>query len=137
MNQISTRWIPTLMASAVLAALTACGGDSDSPAAIATAAGDSATVPWNAATTLAVTSNDTIANGTASIAVTSTPTHGTAVVSGNSIVYTPAAGYFGADTLQYTLTVGDKTSVADVALSVAAHMTVKGTVRDAAMPGRS
>src|SRR6202012_4931403 len=46
MNQTPTRWIPTLIASAVLAALTACGGDSDTPAAMATASGDTATVPW-------------------------------------------------------------------------------------------
>jgi hypothetical protein len=135
MNQISTRWIPTLIASAVLAALTACGGDSDSPAAVATAASDSATVPWNAETALAVTSNDTIADGTASIAVSTAPAHGTAVVSGNSINYTPAAGYFGNDTLSYTLTVGDRTSTAAVQIAVAAHMTLSGTVRDAAMPG--
>ena len=134
MNKFSTRWILTALGAASLAALTACGG-SDSPDAQATASNDSATVTWNTATTLAVTSNDTVANGTASIAVSSAPTHGTAVVTGNSIVYTPAAGYFGADTLQYTLTVGDKTSIANVQLPVAAHMTISGTVRDAAMPG--
>ena len=135
MKKISTRWIPTAIAAAALAALTACGGSSDAPAAQANAANDSATVPWNTATTLAVTSNDTIANGTASIAVSTAPMHGTAVVTGNGIVYTPTAGYFGADTLQYTLHVGDTSSVADVQLAVAAHMTLSGTVRDAAMPG--
>ncbi len=135
MIQISKRWIPTAIGAAALAALTACGGNSDSPAAQATAVNDSATVPWNTATTLAVTSNDTIENGTASIAVTTAPTHGTAVVSGNSVQYTPTAGYFGADTLGYTLTVGNKTSVANVQIAVAAHMTLTGTVRDAALPG--
>jgi hypothetical protein len=135
MNQISTRWMPTLVASAVLAALTACGGDSDAPAAISTAGADSTTVPWNATTDLAVTSNDTVANGLASIAVSTPPAHGTAVVSGDSIRYTPAAGYFGKDTLSYTLTVGNKTSTADVNIAVAAHITLSGTVRDAAMPG--
>jgi hypothetical protein len=135
MNQISTRWIPTLIASAVLSALTACGGDGDSPAAMASATSDTATVPWNTATTLAVTSNDTIENGSASIAVATAPTHGTATVQGNSIVYTPAAGYFGTDTLGYALTVGDKTSTANVAVTVAAHMTLSGTVHDDAMPG--
>ncbi len=134
MNLISTRWFPTAIAAAALAALTGCGG-SDAPDAQATATDDSATVAWNTATALAVTSNDTVANGTASIAVSAAPAHGTAVVSGGSIVYTPTAGYFGADTLQYTLSVGDKTSVANVQLAVAAHMTISGTVRDAAMPG--
>ena len=135
MNQISTRWIPSAMAAAVLAALSACGGDSDSPAAMATASGDSATVAWNTTTALAVTTNDTIANGAASITVSTPPAHGTAVVSGNSIRYTPATGWFGADTLSYTLTVGDRTSTADVQIAVAAHMTLSGTVRDDAMPG--
>jgi hypothetical protein len=135
MNSISTRCIPTAIAAAVLAALSACGGDSNSPAAQATATSDSASVAWNATTALAVTTNDTIANGTASLAVVSAPTHGTAVVAGNTIQYTPAAGYFGTDALSYALTVGDKTSIADVRIAVAAHMTLAGTVRDAAMPG--
>ena len=135
MQVISTRRSLTVISLAVLAALSACGGDSDSPAYMATAQNDSATVPWNAATTIAVTSNDTIANGTGSIAVTSAPTHGTATVSGGDIVYTPTAGYFGTDTLTYTLTVGDKTSTASVAITVAAHVTLQGTVHDDAMPG--
>ena len=135
MHQISTRWIPTAMAAAVLAALSACGGDSDNPAAMATASADSATVAWNTTTALAVTSNDTIANGSASIAVSAPPAHGTAVVSGNTIRYTPAAGWFGADTLSYTLTVGNQASTADVHIAVAAHLTLSGTVRDDAMPG--
>jgi hypothetical protein len=134
MNLISIRWFPTAVAAAALAALTGCGG-SDAPDAQATATDDSATVTWNTATTLAVTSNDTVANGTASLTVTTAPAHGTATVSGGSIVYTPTAGYFGADSLQYTLNVGDKHAVANVQLAVAAHMTISGTVRDAAMPG--
>ena len=135
MTLTSKRWIPTAIGAAVLATLTACGGSSDSPAAQAVATDDTATVPWNTATALTVTSNDTIANGTASIAVSTAPTHGTAVVSGNSIQYTPTPGYFGADTLTYALTVGNKTSVANVQIAVAAHMTLTGTVRDDAMPG--
>ena len=135
MNQITTRWIPSAMAAAVLAALSACGGDSGSPAAKGTASGDSATVAWNTTTALAVTTNDTIANGTASVTVSTPPAHGTAVVDGNTIRYTPAAGWFGADTLSYALTVGNQTSTADVHITVAAHMTLSGTVRDDAMPG--
>ena len=134
MPLISNRWFPTALAAATLAALAGCGG-SDAPDAQATAQDDSATVAWNTASTLAVTTNDTIANGTASITVTTAPTHGTATVEGGSIVYTPTAGYFGADSLQYTLNVGDKHSSANVQLAVAAHMTISGTVRDAAMPG--
>ena len=135
MTLFSTRWIPTAIAAASLTALTACGGDSDSPAAQSAATNDSVTVPWNTATALAVTTNDTIANGTASITVNAAPAHGTAVVTGTSIQYTPAPGYFGSDTLGYALTVGDKTSTASVQIAVAAHMTLSGTVRDDAMPG--
>ena len=135
MNQISTRWIPSAIAAAVLAALSACGGDSNGPAARSTASADSATVAWNTTTVLAVTTNDTIADGTASLTVSTPPAHGTAVVDGNSIRYTPATGWFGADTLRYALTAGGQTSTADVHITVAAHMTLSGTVRDAAMPG--
>ncbi len=135
MKLISTRWNSTAIAAAVLAALVGCGGSSDVPASKANATNDSATVPWNVATTLAVTTNDAIANGTASITVSTPPAHGTAVVSGNSIVYTPATGFFGTDSLAYTLNVGDKSSSANVDLAVAAHMTLTGTVRDATMPG--
>lgn len=134
MYLIPTRWFPTAVAAAALAALTGCGG-SDAPAPRATASDDSATVAWNTSTTLAVTANDTVANGTASVTVSAAPAHGTAVVSGGSIVYTPTAGYFGTDSLQYTLNVGDSHAVANVQLAVAAHMTISGTVRDAAMPG--
>lgn len=134
MHQIPSRWIPTLLAAATLAALTACGGNS-SPPATAVATADTATVPWNKATTLSVTTNDTIANGTATVAVTTPPANGTTEVTGGSITYTPKPGFFGNDTLSYTLTVGNKTSTADVHIAVAAHMTLSGTVRDAAMPG--
>jgi len=52
------------------------------------------------AVTIPVTGNDT---GTiTSIAITTGPAHGAASVSGTNIDYTPAAGFNGTDTLQYT-----------------------------------
>ncbi|MGN6528512.1 MAG: Ig-like domain-containing protein [Burkholderiaceae bacterium] len=116
------------MSVAVLAMLSACGGSSSSPAPQAQA--DTASVPWNAATALDVTSNDTAASG-AALAVASQPAHGTATVQGGRIVYTPAAGYFGADSFSYVL----GNSSAQVNLAVQATMTIQGTVHDDAMPG--
>ncbi|MES2834634.1 MAG: IPT/TIG domain-containing protein [Pseudomonadota bacterium] len=46
-----------------------------------------------------------------SLAIGTAPAHGTATVSGLSITYTPAAGYFGADSFTYTATNGSGTSV--------------------------
>ncbi|HEX7686927.1 MAG TPA: Ig-like domain-containing protein [Burkholderiaceae bacterium] len=113
---------------AVLAMLSACGGSSSGPSPQATA--DSASVPWNAATALDVTSNDAAASG-AALAVQSQPAHGTASVQGGKIVYTPTAGYFGADSFSYLL----GNSSAQVNVTVLASMTIQGTVHDDAMPG--
>ncbi|MDR6675925.1 putative Ig domain-containing protein [Pseudomonas oryzihabitans] len=56
-----------------------------------------------------------------SVAVASLPTHGTATASGLSIIYTPAAGYAGADSFSYTATNASGTSAAaTVTLSVSA-----------------
>ncbi|QNH19263.1 Calx-beta domain protein [Xanthomonas sp. GW] len=72
------------------------------------------------ALTLAVTGNDTGSIDT--IAVTTAPTHGTAVVTGVQLVYTPAAGYVGADTLSYTATgAGGTSAPATVTLTVNAR----------------
>ncbi len=125
----------SLVSLAVLATLAACGGNSDSPAFMATAQDDAATVTWNKATTLSVTANDTVRNGTASIAIGTAPAHGTATIADGAIVYTPTTGWFGTDSLTYTLTVGDKTSTATVHLTVQAQVTLQGTVHDDAMPG--
>ncbi len=137
MNYNRTRWMMPIASAAVLASLAACGGSGDTPPAeaAASAQNDAAKVSWNTSTALAVTSNDTVQHGTAKVAVTTAPAHGTAVVEGENIRYTPVAGYFGADTLRYLLTVGDKTSEASVQIAVAAHMTLSGTVRDAPLVG--
>lgn len=61
------------------------------------------------AVTINVTGNDT---GTiATIAISTQPQHGTAAISGLSIVYTPGASFTGTDTLQYTATGPGGTSV--------------------------
>ena len=121
--------------SMLAAALTACGGGDDPPAAVALAKDDAVSVDWNTASILAVTGNDTIQNGTATLAIKTAPTHGTATVSGTQISYTPTTGYFGADTLRYSLTVGDRTADAAVQVTVSAVLKLSGTVRDNPLAG--
>ena len=140
-DKMTTRLPPGLRAFVVslfaAAALTACGGGGgvDSPAAVALAVDDAASVDWNRASILSVTNNDTIQNGTATIAIKTAPLNGTATVTGTTISYTPTAGYFGTDTLRYSLTVGDRTVEAGVQMTVSAVLTLSGTVRDNPLPG--
>jgi hypothetical protein len=55
-----------------------------------------------------------------SLAVATTPSHGTASVSGDVVTYIPAAGYFGADSFTYTATgPGGTSAPATVSLTVA------------------
>jgi len=87
------------------------------------------------ALTLAVTGNDTGSIDT--IAVTTTPTHGTAVVNGVQLVYTPAAGYVGADTLSYTATgAGGTSAPATVTITVNARP-VAASATATAVPGEA
>jgi uncharacterized protein YhjY with autotransporter beta-barrel domain len=93
------------------------------PTPTPTAVADTATTNANQAVTIAVTANDT--GPIASIAVTAQPGHGTAVVSGLNVVYTPAANFFGQDTFAYAATGAGGTS---------APATVKVTVAALAVP---
>lgn len=79
----------------------------------------SATVAANSTNNLVTLS---ITGGSAtSVAVASTPSHGTATASGTTIRYTPAAGYSGADSFTYTATNGSGTSTAaTVSITVSA-----------------
>jgi hypothetical protein len=134
MTKKLARGLHAFAVSILATALTACGGD-DPPAAVALASDDVASVDWNTASILAVTGNDTIQNGTASIAIKTAPVHGTATVNGTQISYTPTTGYFGTDTLRYSLTVGDRTVDAAVQLTVSAVLKLTGTVRDNPLAG--
>ena len=139
MISISARWLKAIALGWLVGGLAACGGGDDAPAAeaVAIAQGDSANVKWNSASTLAVTTNDTIGNGSASVSIKTGPLHGTAVIEGLAVRYTPAAGYFGTDTLRYALSVGNKTAEADVQLTVTAEFAVSGSVVDAPLAGAS
>jgi uncharacterized protein YhjY with autotransporter beta-barrel domain len=71
-------------------------------AGVPVAAADSANTPANQAVTIPVTVNDTGSITTVSTGVA--PAHGTAVVNGLNVLYTPAANYVGADSFTYTVT---------------------------------
>ena len=55
-----------------------------------------------------------------SIAIGTAPAHGTTSVAGDVVTYTPAAGYYGADSFTYTATgPGGTSAAATVSLTVA------------------
>ncbi|HEY3812702.1 MAG TPA: IPT/TIG domain-containing protein [Caulobacteraceae bacterium] len=78
------------------------------PAPVTTA--DTATTPANQPVTIAVTANDS--GPINSIAIAAKPAHGTATITNLSVVYTPAANYFGPDSFTYTATGPGGTSAA-------------------------
>jgi hypothetical protein len=74
---------------------------------------------------IAVLANDTSSGGTldpASIKIVVAPTHGTAAVSAGQVTYTPAMGYTGLDTFQYSVqdNLGTTSNVATVSINVTA-----------------
>lgn len=71
-------------------------------AGVPVAVADSINTPANQAVTIPVTANDTGSITTVSTGVA--PAHGTAVVNGLNVLYTPAANYVGADSFTYTVT---------------------------------
>ena len=68
------------------------------------AVNDAISTPYQTAKSFDPRTNDTDPNGFAlSINGVGTPGHGTVSFTGTSITYTPAAGYFGADSFTYTI----------------------------------
>lgn len=89
------------------------------------AANDTTTLQANKSVVIAVLANDTSSGGTldpASIKIVVAPTHGTAVVSSGEVTYTPATGYTGLDTFQYSVqdNLGTTSNVATVSMNVTA-----------------
>lgn len=132
---------PAILAMA--AALSACGGGggggapstpAPTPSApVPSALADSVVVSYNKNTTLTVLANDSATNsGTPKLVSASTPAHGTATVSGDTIVYAPTAGYIGQDTFSYTINAGagSATSTAAVSVTVNADLTLAGKAVD-------
>ncbi|WP_022950764.1 Ig-like domain-containing protein [Leucothrix mucor] len=86
------------------------------------ATNDSRTTPQDTPITIDVMSNDSDPDGDSiSIESTNSPINGTAVISGDSIVYTPKPGFFGSDIFDYTITDGNGgTQTATVMVTVEA-----------------
>jgi len=78
----------------------------------------------------AATITPTITGGTpTSLAIAAAPAHGTASVSGLSLLYTPASGFSGADSFSYTASNASGTSaVATVTVTVSSQPPVVGAV---------
>ena len=93
------------------------------PAPVAT--NDTANLTENQSATINVVANDTSSGGTlnaASIQIVVPPAHGTAAVSDGAVTYTPASGYSGLDTFQYSVqdNLGAVSNVATVSMDIAA-----------------
>ena len=111
-----------------LLATTACSNNDAPP--MATAADDTFTVGWDAASPLAVLGNDTASGGTAVLSVAAAPKNGTLSLNAGVLSYTPNAGYFGPDEFSYRLDVDSATSTATVRLVVEAQFALQGVVTD-------
>lgn len=84
------------------------------------AVADSRTTDENTAVTIAVLDNDSDPdNDTLSITHTTDPANGSVSISGTNIMYTPAGGFTGTDTFEYTISDGNgQTSTATVTIVV-------------------
>jgi hypothetical protein len=83
-----------------------------------TVAARSANVGYNAAQAIDLSASVTGVH--TSIAVATAPAHGTATIAGDVVTYTPAPGYYGADSFAYTATgPGGTSAAATVSLAVA------------------
>ncbi|WP_426726094.1 Ig-like domain-containing protein [Enterobacter cloacae complex sp. 342H5] len=80
--------------------------------------GDTAATHAGRTITLDVLANDSFENGNKAITGTSAPQHGSVVISGNKVIYTPTAGYVGSDSFTYTVTSGGVTETATVVVSM-------------------
>jgi len=100
---------------------------------------DTATTPEETAVTLATLSNDSDPDGD-NLTITNVvnPTNGTAVINGQTIVYTPKAGFSGTDTFQYTISDGNGgTATATETVIVTAVNKAPNAVNDTATTGCS
>ncbi len=124
-------------------ALSACGGGggggggTPAPTPIPTARADVVAGELNKPATLAVMSNDSVtANGKLKLVSATAAAHGSVVISGDNLVYTPAAGFFGKDSFSYTVKdvgAGTATATAEVTVNVTAKLTLSGKTVD--LPG--
>ncbi len=88
------------------------------------AANDTATTPYLGPNTVDVLANDTDVNGDPlTVTAVTGEAHGTAVITGagvnTKVLYTPAAGWSGPDTMTYTVSDGTTTSTAQLTVTTA------------------
>ena len=132
-ERITTRDGLTWALVGLVAVLAGCGGGGPGtlptpPTPTVVALDDQYTVPAGAAAVLAVSGNDTVTGGTATLSVATAPAHGKVIVQGTSLQYTPDAGFFGNDQFTYRADVGAATGTATVKLTVEAQLELTGTV---------
>jgi hypothetical protein len=87
------------------------------------ASNDTATLMENQSATINVLANDTSSGGTLNamtIQIAVAPSHGAALITGGTVVYTPSTGYSGLDTFQYSVqdNLGTVSNVATVSIEV-------------------
>jgi hypothetical protein len=99
------------------------GGTPTPPVAV----NDNATTAQGTAVSIPVLNNDNVNGTLQSIVIASNPANGTVVINGNSIVYTPRAGFTGNDSFTYTISNGNGTSTATVNITVTGGTTGGGT----------
>lgn len=93
-----------------------------------TAANDTVTTKAGTAVTIDVLANDTDPNGDSlTITIDGPPSHGTATVDHGKVIYTPATGFSGSDSLSYIVTDGKGgTATATVTITVTGEKTKSG-----------
>jgi hypothetical protein len=116
-----------LLSLATAAALLALSGQAHA----ATTTPDSAITAAGSPVTIDVAANDTGIGTPRSLAVVMPPQHGTAVVVAGKIVYTPAAGYTGTDSLQYRIKGSRNIGIGTVRIDIGNALVLQGRVTDA------
>ena len=89
---------------------------------------DFAVVARGGTATIDVLANDPGVTAATLLRIQAPPANGSAVISGNKLVYTPAAGFTGRDTLRYTIKTGRSFGLATVTIDVVDGLTLSGKV---------
>lgn len=123
----------------VAAFLAACGGGGEAlpPAVVVTAVPDDSTLDWNTTATVDVLANDVASRGGLTLVTVGSAAHGQAAVSQGRVSYTPSAGFYGADAVDYTVRSddGSVTVTGTLRLTVQARLQVQGVVSDDPVAG--
>lgn len=123
----------------VAAFLAACGGGGGepAPAVIVSAVPDDATLDWNTSATVDVLANDVASRGGLTLVTVGAAGHGQAAVSQGRVRYTPNAGFYGTDTVDYTVRSddGSATVTGTLRLTVQARLQLQGIVSDDPVAG--